>query len=126
VAIESKLVYESPYVRAFVTDGVFCSAGYYSPKQKQVIPAVVVYNKNYNSVSVSFEDGGARFDASAIVKGLWGDMAGGHAGIAGSPRGWPLSPDEAYAEFERALEYVEGLTRSAAITFTMGLQEEEK
>ena len=31
-AIESKLVAENRFVRAFQTDGVFCSASYYSPK----------------------------------------------------------------------------------------------
>ena len=106
-AIEANLVYENEYVRAFVTNDVFCSAAYYSKTQDKVIPAVVSYNKRYNSVTVSFEDGGERFEASTIVKELWGDMAGGHAGIAGSPRGWDLTMEEAYMEFVRASRYVE-------------------
>ena len=110
-AVEAKLVYESGYVRAFVTDGVFCSAAYYSKKQGKVIPAVVVHNQNYNSITVSFEDGGIRFDASAIVKKMWGDMAGGHAGIAGSPRGWGLSADESLNEFNNMVQYIEGIEK---------------
>jgi len=110
-AIEEKLVYESERVRAFITGNVFCSAAYYSIKQGKVIPAIVVYNKNYNSVSISFEDGGAKADASKIVKELWGALAGGHAGIAGSPRGWGLTGEEALNEFNRACKYVEEIER---------------
>ena len=108
-AIEAKLVYESEYVRAFITNGVFCSAAYYSKKQNKFIPAVAVYNKNYNSVTLSFEDGGKSFDASVVVKELWGNMAGGHAGIAGSPRGWRFTAEEALQEFNRVCKYIEEL-----------------
>jgi len=111
ITVEAKLVNENENIRAFITDGVFCSAAYYSKKQGAIIPAAVVLNKRYNSVTVSFEDGGAKFDASKIVKKLWGEMAGGHAGIAGSPRGWGLSDKEALEEFERACICVDKIQR---------------
>lgn len=85
-ATEEKLVYESDNVRAFVTDGVFCNAAYYSEKRGKDIPCTVSFNTKYKSITVAFFDGGALLNACEIVQNLWGKLAGGHAGIAGSPR----------------------------------------
>ena len=34
------------------------------------------YNKRYNRITVSFEDGGVKTDTSTVVKELWGGIAG--------------------------------------------------
>ena len=105
--VEAKLVKESPYVRCFETDGVFCSAAYYSPNLGQIIPATVVLNTKYRSITVAFADGGKTENAMQIVQSLWGPQAGGRAGIAGSPRNWDISPEDLTAEWEKCCEMVE-------------------
>ena len=104
--VEACLVSENQWVRAFKTTGVFCNAAYYSPNLRKIIPAIVVWNEKWNSITLSFEDGGKRHDASVLAKKLWGDLAGGHAGIAGSPRGWKLTEAQLRAEFNRAINYI--------------------
>jgi hypothetical protein len=49
--------------------------------------AVVTLNPLTGGVTVSFADAPKGASACAIVQALWGKEAGGHAGIAGSPRG---------------------------------------
>lgn len=101
-AIESKLVAENKYVRAFQTDSVFCSASYYSPKQNIIVPATVSYNETFNSITVAFEDGGKQYSACQIVQAMWGPAAGGRDGIAGSPRGQSMD----YEDFKIAARNV--------------------
>lgn len=107
--VESKLIKESSKVRVFVTDGVFCNTSYYSPLQNKVIPAIVTLNTKINSITVSMEDGGKSISAKEIVQILWGQEAGGHNGIAGSPRGWEVTPEQLKIELERAVKAVETL-----------------
>jgi hypothetical protein len=52
-----------------------------------VAKAVVAYNTLVGSVTISLADPIPGISCGEIVKKLWGDLAGGHAGIAGSPRG---------------------------------------
>lgn len=73
--------------RVFSTNRVFCGGSYYSPKQKKIIPAIVSYNENFKAVTLSFEDGGKKYNAVKIMQELFGEGAGGKAGIAGTPRG---------------------------------------
>jgi hypothetical protein len=56
--------------------------------------AVLALNTTTGSITLSFEDGGKRFNAREIVQSIWTErdmdgnfLAGGHPGIAGSPRG---------------------------------------
>lgn len=93
-AVEEKLVFENENLRAFITDGVFCSASYYSPNNQEVAPATVVYNKKFDSITIAFEDGGKTFSAKEIVQAMWGPEAGGHGGIAGSPRGRAMTEEQ--------------------------------
>lgn len=93
-AVEEKLVFENENIRAFITDGVFCSASYYSPNRQEVVPATIVYNKKFDSITVAFEDGGKAYSAKEIVQALWGPEAGGHGGIAGSPRGQTMTEEQ--------------------------------
>ena len=93
-AIEACLVYENENIRVFDSpEGIFCSAEYYSPNQKKVIPATVVLNGKFKSITVALADGGKEFQrlglmtAKELVQKIWGPEAGGHPGIAGSPRG---------------------------------------
>lgn len=108
-AVESRLVMENEKVRVFKTDGVFCSAAYYSANLGTVVPATIVLNTKFRAVTIAFEDGGKCHSAKDIVQELWGSEAGGHSGIAGSPRGWELSDEQLEAEFQRAIEVVSSL-----------------
>ena len=49
--------------------------------------AVVAFNTLNGSVTISFEDTPEGVSACEIAQTLWGMLAGGHKGIAGSPRG---------------------------------------
>lgn len=60
----------------------------------------------FNAITLAFEDGGKRFNAQEIVQQLWGNEAGGRAGIAGSPRNWNLSKDELNKEFDKLIQIV--------------------
>lgn len=90
--IEECLVFENDNVRVFNSpDGVFCSASYYSEKQGKVIPSTVTRNGKFKSVTVAMADGGQKVSAKELVQELWGNEAGGHPGIAGSPRGQEMT-----------------------------------
>lgn len=105
-AVEDCLVFETDKVRGFRTDSVFCSASYYSPSQKKVIPATVSLNTKTRAITIAFEDGGKKISAVRVVQALWGKDAGGHAGIAGSPRNWNLSDEELEKKFKNACTIV--------------------
>lgn len=108
-AVEKCLVKENLKVRTFKTDEVFCSASYYSTSFGVVIPATVALNTKLKSITIAFADGGEKYSAREIVQSLWGSEAGGHAGIAGSPRGWTVSDKELEDEFQKAVLAVEAL-----------------
>ena len=56
-----------------------------------VADAVVARNTTMGSITVSLADPIEGVSCRAIVQGLWGPEAGGHTGIAGSPRGREMS-----------------------------------
>jgi hypothetical protein len=62
-----------------------------------VEPAVVGYNTQTKAITLSFESDEARAGLSAcdIMQELFGPLAGGHAGIAGTPRGEEYTIDDA-------------------------------
>lgn len=60
----------------------------------RVAAAVVARNTKMSSVTVSLADAIEGFVCRDIVQGLWGPDAGGHAGIAGSPRGREMTTDD--------------------------------
>lgn len=62
--------------------------------------AVVAYTTTTGAVTVSFADTPTGKNAREIVQSLWGELAGGHAGIAGSPRDRRMS----LADFVAAVE----------------------
>ena len=51
-------------------------------------------NPTVGSITLSFEDGGEKFNAAVIMREFFGPEAGGHAGIAGSPRGVVYNMDD--------------------------------
>lgn len=106
-ATQSKLIYETDNVRVFSTDRVNCSSAYYSPTQDKVIPATLVYNERFNSITLAFYDGGrdhgGQYSAQEIMQSMFGPMAGGHDGIAGSPRGEVM----AYEDLARAADIMD-------------------
>jgi len=53
--------------------------------------AVVSFNTKFESVTVSLADPIPGISCRDLVQGLWGPEAGGHAGIAGSPRGQAMT-----------------------------------
>ncbi|MFH1632196.1 MAG: hypothetical protein ABIA47_04270 [bacterium] len=65
---------------------------------------VVAFNTKFRSVTVSVADDSVGVVCRDFVQSLWGSEAGGHPGIAGSPRGTALGLDEATRAFEAALE----------------------
>lgn len=102
--IEDHLVSETVNVRLFVSDGVFCSAAYYSPKLNMIIPSTVVYNMINKSITIAFSDD-VNISACDVAQYLWGPEAGGHKGIAGSPRGMEMEFEDAV----HAADYIETL-----------------
>jgi hypothetical protein len=87
--VEGCLIEEMPKMRIFATDDVFCSAAYYSPSLAQIVPVTLVLNTRMGSITVACADGS--INARETVQALWGPEAGGHFGIAGSPRGKKMS-----------------------------------
>lgn len=59
-----------------------------------VARAVVAWNFEMGTVTVSMESPEPGVSCRDIVQGLWGTLAGGHAGIAGSPRGQRMSEEQ--------------------------------
>ena len=90
--IEECLVFENDNVRVFNSPhGVFCSAAYYSQKQDKVIPCTVTRDGKLKCIIIAMSDGGKKISAKELVQELWGNEAGGHLGIAGSPRGQEMT-----------------------------------
>lgn len=93
--INNCLLVENPNIRVFYSkQGLFCSASYYSDNYKKIIPYIISYNGFYNSITVSSEDGGKLLSCKTLVQELWGSEAGGHNGIAGSPRNIVMTNDD--------------------------------
>lgn len=65
--------------------GQFVNHLYADPEGK-AHEAVVSFNTTTGAITVSFADAPKGKSAREIVQSLWGELAGGHAGIAGSPR----------------------------------------
>lgn len=110
-AVEDRLVSENENVRVFSTNGPFCNGSYYSPSQEKIVPAVVSYNEKFNSITLSFADGGKKLSARDIVQRLWGPEAGGRDGIAGSPRGREMTRGDLEEISEKVSDMCEQLNR---------------
>lgn len=98
--VEACLIQESEQVRVFVTDDVFCSASYFSKGLGKIVPITVAMNTKMGSITIATCD--QSINAKEVVQSLWGSEAGGHPGIAGSPRGKRMD----LKELVRAVETV--------------------
>lgn len=72
----------------------------YVDPQGNAQETVVAYTTTTGAITVSFADAPKGKSARDIVQSLWGELAGGHAGIAGSPRDRRMS----LADFTAAVE----------------------
>jgi hypothetical protein len=68
----------------------FCNHLYADPSGAPA-SAVACYNRENGSVTISLADLVPGVSCRAIVQSLWGPEAGGHDGIAGSPRGQDMT-----------------------------------
>ncbi|MFA7253744.1 MAG: hypothetical protein WC107_04260 [Patescibacteria group bacterium] len=89
---------------------VFVSHLYGSP-EGELAKAVVAFNTVTGTVTVSLADPIPGVSACTIVQGIWGTEAGGHAGIAGSPRGRRMT----LADLARAAEAVREVIASTSV-----------
>jgi len=69
----------------------------YSTPDGEAAEAIVALNTKFSSVTLSFADAPQGVSACTIVQGLWGELAGGHVGIAGSPRGEAMTSEDVRA-----------------------------
>lgn len=66
---------------------------------------VIVFSNKFKSVTVSAKDGNKqKINLAKFMQGLFGSEAGGHAGIAGTPRGAEFSIDDAWRVFSALQE----------------------
>lgn len=100
---EGSLVYESKNIRGFC--GPYFTASSYCGSDTMVRPCTISYSTKKSSVTLAFEDGGKKHNAAEIMREIFGAGAGGHAGIAGTPRGG------VYNVFDlcKVIDYVETL-----------------
>lgn len=104
--LESSLLCENSQLRIFRPDGnVFTASSYYSPQYERIVKSTISFNTNTQTLTLAFEDGGKEFSASEIMQKLFGSGAGGHPGIAGSPRGQSMTE----IEFDKLCKYVNQL-----------------
>lgn len=84
--VESSLVYESTNIRGFA--GAYFTAASYCGSDAKIRPCTVSYSTKKKSITLAFEAGkDSPFSAVEIMQSLFGNEAGGHRGIAGTPRG---------------------------------------
>lgn len=74
----------------------------YTAPNGEVGSAVVALNTATGAVTVSLADPIPGVSCVEIVQALWGPLAGGHAGIAGSPRGRVMTRDDLEAAVHAA------------------------
>ena len=83
----------------------------YDTVSGDVCAAVAAYNKDGGTITISLADEIANVSCRDIMQNLFGNEAGGHLGIAGSPREQHMT----YHEFTEAVE-----TLASAIESNMG------
>lgn len=77
----------------------------YADPHGKVHEVVVAFNTMNGSVTISFADAPTGdVNARTIVQKLWGDLAGGHAGIAGSPRDKRMQFIDIYSAWEQVVQ----------------------
>lgn len=69
---------------------------YVAPGEAAPSKSCVTLNKERKAITISFSDPIPGVSACDIAQSLWGLKAGGHAGIAGSPRDSEMSEEDLY------------------------------
>lgn len=69
----------------------------------RVAQVVIAFNTKTKAITVSAENPTVQLNCCALVQSLWGPEAGGHKGIAGSPRNQEMTE----ADFEAAINAVD-------------------
>ena len=78
----------------------------YRTASGELCEAVVALNTKFGSITISLADPIEGIVCRDVVQELWGMEAGGHAGIAGSPRGWDVDLE---VELAKAIEAMDKL-----------------
>lgn len=83
----------------------------------EMADAVLALNTETGSITLSFEDGGKRLNARDIIQYIFPDkdqdgnfLAGGHPGIAGSPRGKVMGNQDLYKAIPAFMRYLKEIT----------------
>lgn len=87
------------------TMGPFCNHLYVDPAGRPA-KAIVAWNYTNGSITLSLADPIPGVSCCEIVQALWGKEAGGHAGIAGSPRGQVMGLAAFHAAFHALSERI--------------------
>lgn len=66
----------------------------------QPVSYVVALNTKFKSITISKADASLPISCKDFVQELWGALAGGHDGIAGSPRGQEMTLEDAQKAFD--------------------------
>ena len=78
----------------------------YTTPEGVLARAVITLNTGAGSVTVSLADPVPGVSCRDMVQGLWGPEAGGHPGIAGSPRGQAMTEADAEAALQALLSLI--------------------
>lgn len=92
--MESHLVSESPYVRAFIGDDSNCANYFYSSKFKDYAAATLTYNTDTKEIIVGIAEGGKDFVAAELAKEWWGENAIGDESFAFSPENREMTEED--------------------------------
>ena len=93
---ESSLIEFDQGVMIRQSNGQFVNALYNHLPTGEIAKAIVGYNSQYKTITLSFEAGeGQPMSAVKIMQDQYGPKAGGHHGIAGSPRDGGYTLDDA-------------------------------
>lgn len=97
------IVRRSPSAEVFVNH-------LYNAPNGEAGTAIATLNRDSGAITISLALPVEGVSCVAIVRGLWGGLAGGHPGIAGSPRGLKMQEED----FARAIAALEGAMAGAS------------
>ena len=89
---ESLLLEETPEVRVYKSNGIFVNGSYFSPTLNSLANMIVAYYTKDSKITISCSDG--TVDCVGIMQELFGNLAGGRRGIAGSPHGQKMTEED--------------------------------
>jgi len=78
----------------------------YKSSDGVLFDVVVAYNTKFKSITISSSGANDAIDCCSLIQRAFGKEAGGHKGIAGSPRGVEYSVDDAEGFYRGVVEWV--------------------